>query len=123
MVPSSQVSRQSARPVGEGWRSATLLAMTQGRRQAGVGENAEAAVFLEVDHEGLAGSTTQQEAHDTVIAGRGVLLAAGGAVDHQRVAGVDRWCLWECHGNPWFVHGDILLEGCDSHPEHVPNHA
>ena len=65
------------------WRSAALGSVSQRWGQAGVGEYPKAAVFIEVDHDGLAGATAQQEGHDAVVAGGGVALAAGPAVDHQ----------------------------------------
>ena len=65
------------------WRSAALGSVSQRWGQAGVGEYPKAAVFIEVDHDGLAGATAQQEGHDAVVTGGGVALAAGPAVDHQ----------------------------------------
>ena len=65
------------------WRSVALGRVPQRWGQAGVGEDSEAAVFVEVDHDGLTGATAQQEGHDAVVAGGGEALAAGPAVDHQ----------------------------------------
>ena len=96
------------------WRSAALGSVSQRWSQAGVGEYPKAAVFIEVDHDGLAGATAQQEGHDAVVAGGGMALAAGLAVDHQGACGTGRACRGTRLMDRGVGHGHIFARGCDS---------
>lgn len=96
------------------WRSAALGSVSQRWSQAGVGEYPKAAVFIEVDHDGLAGATAQQEGHDAVVAGGGMALAAGLAVDHQGACGTGRACSGTRLMDRGVGHGHIFAMGCDS---------
>ena len=96
------------------WRSAAIGSVSQRWGQAGVGKYPQAAVFIEVAHDGLAGATAQQEGHDAVVAGGGVALAAGLAVDHQGACGTGRTCSGTRLMDWGVGHGDIFARGCDS---------
>lgn len=96
------------------WRSAALGSVSQRWSQAGVGEYPKAAVFIEVDHDGLAGATAQQEGHDAVVAGGGMALAAGLAVDHQGACGTGRACSGTRLMDRGVGHGHIFARECDS---------
>ncbi len=92
--------------------------------QAGIGQESETAVLVEVDDHGLPWPAVQEKGDDAVVAGAGVALGAGVAVEDEvgalRVDCILRGGAAGRVKGLMLFHGHILQTGCDSPAGHPP---